>query len=73
MSGENVAENMRVCRLAGSSATMRRSSRQRRTNPGDQYVSLKVVIGHPKDGELAEFIEKWAAGRPFDARRGMPS
>jgi DnaJ-class molecular chaperone len=57
----------------GTVLRLRGKGIQRRTNPGDQYVTLKVVIGHPKDTELAEFIEKWAAGRPFDARRGMPS
>ena len=57
----------------GTVLRLRGKGIQRRANAGDQYVSLKVVIGHPKDAELAEFIEKWAAGRPFDARRGMPS
>ena len=38
---------------------------------GDQYVTLKVVIGEPGDGELASFIESWAAKHKTDPRRGM--
>ena len=57
----------------GTVLRLRGKGIQRRTNPGDQYVTLKVVIGHPKDPELAEFIEKWAPGQPFDPRRGMSS
>ena len=46
---------------------------QRRRNPGDQYVTLRIAIGDSSDPELAAFVEKWAAGRSFDPRRGMPS
>jgi len=46
---------------------------QRSKNPGDQYVTLKVVIGASGDPELAEFLEKWAARHPFDPRQGMAS
>jgi DnaJ-class molecular chaperone len=38
---------------------------------GDQYVTLKVVIGASGDPELAEFIEGWAKKHPTDPRRGM--
>jgi DnaJ-class molecular chaperone len=38
--------------------------------PGDQYVTLKVVIGHSSDPELAKFLEEWAAKHPTDPRRG---
>jgi DnaJ-class molecular chaperone len=40
---------------------------------GDQYVTLKVVIGASGDPELAKFLEDWAARHPVDPRRGMPS
>jgi DnaJ-class molecular chaperone len=40
---------------------------------GDQYVTLKVVIGHSGDTELAKFLEDWARRHPFDARQGMRS
>ena len=40
-------------------------------SPGDQYVTLKIVLGEQKaDPELAAFLEKWAPRRPFDPRRG---
>lgn len=56
----------------GTVLRLRGKGIQRRTSPGDQYVTLKVVIGHPGDSELAEFLEKWAARNPFDPRREMP-
>jgi DnaJ-class molecular chaperone len=40
---------------------------------GDQYVTLKVVIGASDDPELARFLEAWAPRHPVDPRRGMPS
>ncbi len=41
-------------------------------NPGDEIVTLKVLIGHSSDSELAAFLEKWAPQHPFDPRQGMP-
>lgn len=38
---------------------------------GDQYVTLKVEIGHSGDAELAEFLEEWAKKHPFDPRRNI--
>jgi DnaJ-class molecular chaperone len=38
---------------------------------GDQYVTLKVVIGISDDPELAQFIEGWAKQHPTDPRREM--
>src|SRR6267143_2147232 len=38
---------------------------------GDQYVTLKVVIGASGDAELSEFIKGWAAKHPTDPRREM--
>ena len=56
----------------GAVLRLRGKGIQRSANPGDQYVTLKVVVGHPKDPELAEFVEKWASDKAFDPRRGMP-
>lgn len=38
---------------------------------GDQYVTLKVVIGDSGDAELARFLEEWAKKHPSDPRRAM--
>jgi len=56
----------------GTVLRLRGKGIQRRADPGDQYVTLNVVIGYPGDPELAEFIEKWAPTHPSDQRRGMP-
>jgi DnaJ-class molecular chaperone len=37
---------------------------------GDQYVTLKVVLGDA-DEALAEFLRKWAGGHTFDPRADM--
>jgi DnaJ-class molecular chaperone len=55
----------------GTQLRLRGKGMQRRRNPGDQYVTLKVVIGRAADPALAEFLEKWATQNPFDARQGM--
>jgi DnaJ-class molecular chaperone len=57
---------------SGTQLRLRGKGIQRR-NPGDQYVTLKVVIGPSGDPELAEFLEKWTPRHHFDPRRGMPS
>ncbi|MGH7029576.1 MAG: DnaJ C-terminal domain-containing protein [Stellaceae bacterium] len=57
----------------GTVLRLRGKGIQRRRNPGDQYVTLKVAIGPGNDAELAEFVEKWAARHPFDPRQGMPT
>ncbi|MBV8337877.1 MAG: J domain-containing protein [Alphaproteobacteria bacterium] len=57
----------------GTQLRLRGKGIQRRRNPGDQYVTLKVVIGQATDPELAEFLEKWAPRHPVDPRRGMAS
>ena len=38
---------------------------------GDQYVTLKVVIGASGDPDLAEFAKGWAEKHPTDPRRAM--
>ena len=48
-----------------------RRRRQGKEVTGDQYVTLKVVIGASDDPELAKFLEDWAKEHPTDPRRGM--
>jgi DnaJ-class molecular chaperone len=57
----------------GAQLRLRGKGIQRAGNPGDQYVILKVIIGPSGDPELVEFLEKWGARHPFDARQGMAS
>ncbi len=38
---------------------------------GDQYVTLKVVIGASGDADLARFLETWAEKNPVDPRRDI--
>ena len=45
--------------------------RQGKEVTGDQYVTLKVVIGASDDPELAKFLEDWAKQHPVDPRGGM--
>ena len=58
---------------AGRQLRLRGKGIQRPKTPGDQIVTLRVVIGHPGDPELAEFFEKWAPQNPSNPRQGMPS
>jgi DnaJ-class molecular chaperone len=55
----------------GSQLRLRGKGIQRKGNPGDQYVTLKVVVGQASDPELAEFLEKWAPRHPFNPREGV--
>jgi len=57
----------------GRQLRLRGKGIQRVRNPGDQIVTLSVVIGNADDAELAAFLEKWAPGRPFDPRQGTPA
>ena len=57
----------------GSQLRLRGKGIQRRQAPGDQIVTLKVVIGTSGDTELASFLENWAPRHPFDPRQGMPA
>src|SRR5271165_5129414 len=57
----------------GAQLRLRGKGIQRKKGPGDQYVTLKVVVGPSGDPELAEFLEKWAPRHPFDPRQGTPS
>jgi DnaJ-class molecular chaperone len=55
----------------GARLRLRGKGIQRKGREGDQYVSLKVVIGASGDEELAKFIEEWSRHHPFDPRQGM--
>jgi DnaJ-class molecular chaperone len=55
----------------GRQLRLRGKGIQKRKNPGDEIVTLKVVIGHSSDPELAAFLEKWAPQHPFDPRQEM--
>src|SRR3954470_20359153 len=48
-----------------------RRRRQGKEVTGDQYVTLKVVIGASNDPELAKFLEDWGKKHPTDPRRAM--
>ena len=55
-------------RLRGKGIHRRRQGHQA---TGDQYVTLKVMIGASGDDELAKFVAAWAEKHPTDPRRGM--
>jgi DnaJ-class molecular chaperone len=55
-------------RLRGKGIHRRRQGKE---VTGDQYVTLKVVIGASDDAELAKFLEDWAEKHPTDPRRAM--
>jgi DnaJ-class molecular chaperone len=57
----------------GRQLRLRGKGIQRSGRPGDQIVTLKVVIGRSNDPELAAFLEKWAAQHAVDPRQGMPA
>ena len=55
-------------RLRGRGIHRRREGRE---VTGDQYVTLKVVIGASDDPELAKFLEEWVKTHATDPRGGM--
>jgi DnaJ-class molecular chaperone len=57
----------------GRQLRLRGKGIQRRGRPGDQVVTLKVVIGRSDHPELAAFLEKWTARDAVDPRQGMPA
>jgi DnaJ-class molecular chaperone len=57
----------------GTQLRLRGRGVQRKGHEGDQIVTLKVVIGHGGDPELAKFVEEWAPSHAFDPRQGMRS
>jgi len=38
---------------------------------GHQYVTLKLVLPHEPEPELADFLKRWQPHHPFDPRKGM--
>ena len=50
---------------------IQRTRRGAAETTGDQYVTLKVVIGASEDAELAEFLKGWTEKHPTDPRRAM--
>jgi DnaJ-class molecular chaperone len=40
---------------------------------GDQYATLKVVIGPNQDASLESFLKDWAPAHPYDPRQSMVS
>ncbi len=57
----------------GSDTGTRLRLRGQGVKGGDQYVTLKVVLGKSDDPDLAKFAEEWAARHPFEPRRGIAS
>jgi DnaJ-class molecular chaperone len=55
-------------RLRGKGIRRKRSGRDVQ---GDQYVTLKVVVGAAGDPDLANFLEAWAEKHQSDPREGM--
>ncbi|HVC53294.1 MAG TPA: J domain-containing protein [Stellaceae bacterium] len=56
---------------AGTQLRLRGKGIQRKGHEGDQYVTLRIVIGDSGDPELAKFFETWAEQHKGDPRRGM--
>ncbi len=56
---------------AGAQLRLRGKGVQRKGREGDQYVTLKIVIGDAGDAELAKFLEGWSARHRSDPRRSM--
>ncbi|HEY1794669.1 MAG TPA: DnaJ C-terminal domain-containing protein [Stellaceae bacterium] len=55
----------------GAQLRLRGKGVQRKGHEGDQYVTLKVVVGDAGDADLAKFLEGWADSHQTDPRRGM--
>jgi DnaJ-class molecular chaperone len=55
----------------GARLRLRGKGMQKKGHEGDQYVTLKVVVGSSGDAELAKFVEEWSRQHPFDPRQGM--
>lgn len=55
----------------GTQLRLRGKGIARGKNAGDQYVTLKVVIGESRDPELVKFLDEWAGRQRFDARKGF--
>lgn len=63
---------MNVPAGANSGTKMRlkgRGIKPSRGTPGDQYVTLSVVLPEEPNAELTEFIRTWSAKNPYSARK----
>ncbi len=56
---------------SGAQLRLRGKGVQRKGHEGDQYVTLKIVVGDAGDAELAKFLEEWSAKHQTDPRSGM--
>jgi DnaJ-class molecular chaperone len=56
---------------SGAQLRLRGKGVQRKGHEGDQYVTLRIVIGDAGDAELAQFLEGWSATHKTDPRGGM--
>jgi DnaJ-class molecular chaperone len=56
---------------SGAQLRLRGKGVQKKGHEGDQYVTLKIVIGEAGDSELAQFLETWAQTHKTEPRRGM--
>ena len=56
---------------SGAQLRLRGKGIQKKGHEGDQYVTLKIVIGDSGDAELAQFLEGWAETHKTDPRGGM--
>ena len=56
---------------SGAQLRLRGKGIQKKGHEGDQYVTLKIVIGEAGDAELAQFLETWAEKHKTDPRTGM--
>jgi DnaJ-class molecular chaperone len=55
----------------GTRLRLRGKGIQKKGHEGDQYVTLKVVIGSSDDAELAKFLEEWSRRHRVNPRQGM--
>ena len=39
--------------------------------PGDQYVTLRVMLPENVDADLTQFIEKWGATHAYNPRKSL--
>jgi DnaJ-class molecular chaperone len=55
----------------GAQLRLRGKGVQRKGHEGDQYVTLKIVVGDSGDAELQQFLEGWSTRHQTDPRSGM--
>ncbi len=64
---------LKVPKAANSGTVLRLKNKgipdPKHNNPGNLYVTLKVMLPDPPDPELTQFIEKWSHNRSYDVRK----